>query len=153
MALYDRLESLYIYLNLKFFEFDFEKQVVVFAKIKKEILNLTYKDYLKALYYLIGILIGGCLIVFKVKSIRLISDDSQFIAKCLSLLDESSFKGIGHLKKLLQYVGVSKEVSEDFQRHFEMRNYDDNSTNNSEYIKIKKSLLAELKTKIRNRNL
>jgi len=153
MAIYDRLESLYIYLNLKFFEFDFEKQVVLFAKIKKEILNLTYKDYLKGLYYLFGLLFTGGIIAFKVSANRMISDDNRFIAKCLSLLNESRFKGIGHLKQLLLDAGVSKVASEDFKRYFEMRNYDDNNVSNSEYIKIKKSLLTELKAKTRSRSL
>lgn len=144
-SLYESIESAYLYANLKFFEFDLEKQVAIFVSLKEKIKRSGAKIFKKAIFYAIGLSFIFSVSYLIYLNYLVIRRDEIFVKRLLRDLGEDQFKGIESLARNLLLNGIDREKVNLFQKLFSESNYTSQDIDNRLYINLKREILKDLK--------
>jgi transglutaminase-like putative cysteine protease len=150
-SIFESVESAYLYANLKFFEFDLEKQVALFVSLKERLKNKGQRIFKQVIIGLFGISFLGVITLLVSRAYFVLRKDSLYIEKILKILNLQSFHGIEKLSNKLVQENVNREKVNRFRELFTIANYTSKEIDKTEYIALKRELLRDIKN--RNRNL
>lgn len=150
VGIIDDIKSFYYQLNFAFFEFDFERQLVLFERYKQRVSELRSQDYMK----IVGLLILLSLLIYFIRLLtkyqRSLNYDEDFVQKLKKILSVERINHSGHLLEILVKHGVDRELANKYREAFIRQNYSSQEIPRSEYRELKKEILRSLNNSFKN---
>ncbi|OIQ20537.1 MAG: hypothetical protein BM556_00930 [Bacteriovorax sp. MedPE-SWde] len=143
---FDQIEGLYLYSNMKFFEFDIEKQISLLVTFQNELKTFSIRSTIKESQWIFPF-IGLTILLFLsiLMRRRFLLEDKYFLERLIDMLNLRKFNGISNVRLELDKVGISKELLDSFENEFNRSNYSNSKNTSKEYRELKRMILREVK--------
>ena len=143
---FDQIEGLYLYSNMKFFEFDIEKQISLLVTFQNELKTFSIRSTIKESQWIFPF-IGLTILIFLsiLMRRRFLLEDKYFLERLIDMLNLRKFNGISNVRLELDKVGISKELLDSFENEFNRSNYSNSKNTSKEYRELKRMILREVK--------
>lgn len=138
---FDKIQYTYLLFNMRFFQFDLEKQLVWFFNLKK-----MFSDNLLTIgYWGIGIVIFSlCLYIVILYKRKLKLNDDYFFEILKGTLDIRYIHNLELISSCLVERGVEKSLVSEWRELFCKKNYSSESIDSSRYLNLKRSIIKSL---------
>ena len=143
---FDQIEGLYLYSNMKFFEFDIEKQISLLVTFQNELKTFSIRSTIKESQWIFPF-VGLTILLFLsiLMRRRFLLEDKYFLERLIDMLNLRKFNGISNIRLELDKVGISKELLDSFENEFNRSNYSNSKNTSKEYRELKRMILREVK--------
>ena len=143
---FDQIEGLYLYSNMKFFEFDIEKQISLLVTFQNELKTFSIRSTIKESQWIFPF-IGLTILIFLsiLMRRRFLLEDKYFLERLIDMLNLRKFNGISNVRLEVDKVGISKELLDSFENEFNRSNYSNSKNTSKEYRELKRMILREVK--------